>query len=339
MRGNRYTTITARQVVEEACRKHPSMPARRLARQVYAESPELFPNEEAARSSVRYVFGAMGEKNAKHAAVPREKRNPQQDWRKFMPSAKRTIDLPWGPVRISGPCKTLILSDLHVPFYNKKATELAIEYGLKRGADAVLLNGDIVDHYALSRWQKDPRLRSFADEVQDGRAILKTIRQAFPDARIHWKLGNHEERYEAYMISQAPQFLGVEAFEWGSVFGLEEQDVRLVTDKRPIALGKLNIVHGHEFGKTFADPVSPARTFFLKGGSHVLGGHFHQTSQHSKNNIEQNVVSTWSTGALCEEHPRYHPINGWNLGFAFVETDHKGAFEVENKRIVGGRIW
>jgi hypothetical protein len=99
------------------------------------------------------------------------------------------------------------------------------------------------------------------------------------------------------------------------------------------------VIHGHEFGYGVSNPVNPARTFFLKAKCHVIGGHYHQTSHHSEKNLEQNLVSAWSSGCLCEEHPDYRPINNWSLGFVFVELDNHGAFRVENKRIVGGRVW
>jgi predicted phosphodiesterase len=326
--------------VREACAKYPDMPALTMAKWLVRDNPGVWGSVDTCRGAVRYQYGVQGKKNrAQITTTPRPKRSSGEDWRKYLPEPKRTIELPWGPVTVGAPCKALILSDLHVPFYDRKAAELAIEYGVKRDADCVILNGDIVDHYALSRWQRDPRLRRFDEEVRDGRALLKSMRSAFPDAAMYWKLGNHEERYEAYMISQAPDFLGVEAFEWGSVFGLDEQGVTLVTDKRPLIMGKLYVIHGHEFMQGYANPVNPARGFFLKAKTHVLGGHYHQSSQHSEKALDDNVVSAWSTGCLCEDHPAYRPINNWSQGFAFVEIDERGAFQVDNKRIIDGKVW
>jgi len=42
---------------------------------------------------------------------------------------------------------------------------------------------------------------------------------------------------------------------------------------------------------------------------------------------------------LNRDHPRYMPLNKWNIGFAKVETDNEGRFEVSNYRIVDGRIY
>ena len=110
-------------------------------------------------------------------------------------------------------------------------------------------------------------------------------------------------------------------------------------DKRPIRLGKLNVIHGHEYRFSISNPVNPARGFFLRTKTHVLGSHFHQPSHHSETNLEGCMISAWSTGCLCNVHPEYSPINNWGQGFAFVVVDKEGAFRVENLRIVGGKVW
>jgi hypothetical protein len=203
----------------------------------------------------------------------------------------------------------------------------------------ILLNGDIADHYSISRWQTDPRLRDFPGEINAVKFFLKGLREQFPKARIIYKHGNHEERYDKFLQLKAPELLEVEQFSWKSIFGLDDYGIELVTNKRPIKLGELNVIHGHEYVFQISNPVNPARGLYLRSKVHCLGGHFHQTSQHSEKNLEQSVVSTWSTGALCDLHPEYRPLNPWNHGFAFVETDHAGAFRVDNLRIVDGEVW
>jgi len=245
----------------------------------------------------------------------------------------------WRAVPIEGPHRVLVLSDIHVPFHDLAAIKLAIEYGIKRDATMVLLNGDIVDFYAVSQWEKDPRRRDFPGEVRAGRQFLKALRSAFPDARIIFKEGNHEERYERYLRMKAPELIGLPDFEWGSVYGLDEWGIERVGEKRPIRLGKLHVIHGHEYRFAISNPVNPARGFFLRAKTHVLGGHLHQTSQHSEKDLTGNVVSAWSVGCLCDLHPDFRPLNGWCHGFAYIEVDKNGAFRVENLRVIDGKVW
>jgi hypothetical protein len=41
----------------------------------------------------------------------------------------------------------------------------------------------------------------------------------------------------------------------------------------------------------------------------------------------------WSTGCLCDLTPDYSRVNRWNHGFAVVEVDEAGSFNVDNLRI------
>jgi hypothetical protein len=108
---------------------------------------------------------------------------------------------------------------------------------------------------------------------------------------------------------------------------------------RPIKAGKLHIIHGHEYKFNISNPVNPARGFYMRAKTHVIGSHLHQSSQHSAKALDGNVISTWSTGCLCGLHPRYKPLNDWNHGFAIVAIDQRGGFEVDNKRVMNGKAW
>jgi predicted phosphodiesterase len=245
----------------------------------------------------------------------------------------------WGAVPIAGPLRTLILSDLHIPFHSEQAIRLAVKFGQDQRANAVLLNGDMADFYAMSFWETDPRKRDLAGEVKAGKKFLEAIRGAFPKARIIWKEGNHEERWERYLQSKATALLGLDAFTWQEVYSLKQWNVEHVGERRPIRLGKLVIIHGHEYRFNISNPVNPARGLFLRGKTHALAGHFHQTSHHSEKRLDDKVISTWSTGCLCDLHPDYAPINNWCHGFAFVETTASGAFQVTNPRIIEGKVY
>jgi hypothetical protein len=84
--------------------------------------------------------------------------------------------------------------------------------------------------------------------------------------------------------------------------------------------------------------VNPARGFFLKTKANFLGGHHHASSTHTESDINDNIIGAWSMGCLCELHPHYHPINKWNHGMATVEIDRSGEFNVNNIKIINGKV-
>ena len=133
----------------------------------------------------------------------------------------------FGAYPIKGVKRALLLFDVHAPYHDEEALELAVQDGIDSGCDCVILVGDFMDFYACSFWEKDPRQRDFAGELKMGREMLKSIREAFPGKQIIYKLGNHEERYERWMIAKAPELLGVEDFQIQKLLRLDELNIRL----------------------------------------------------------------------------------------------------------------
>ena len=325
----------------EALAKWPELPSLTLARKLYENNPELYTSLEAARASIRYYRGTIGKYSrakqkidkpepAKHATamgIP----NPF-----FLPESD---EVEWEPYVIPpSVTRLLILSDVHIPYHNVEAVTLAMQYGKDRNVNGIMLNGDILDFYGLSTFEKDPRKRRFSEELEMGRQFLRVLRKEFDGIPIYFKLGNHEERYERYLRIKAPELLDVAEFRMDVLLRFGELGVELIDDKRITQFGKLNIMHGHEFGKSVFSPVNPARGLYMRGKENCIAGHNHQTSSHVEPSMNGHVVNTWSTGCLCELHPAYMPINKWNLGFAYAEREPDNGFTVHNHTIIKGKI-
>lgn len=119
---------------------------------------------------------------------------------------------------------------------------------------------------------------------------------------------------------------------------LGQFNIQMLEDWKVIEAGKLSIIHGHEFGGSFFNPVNAARGLFMRAKSSVLAGHNHQTSEHQEGNIKGDSIACWSTGCLCELSPEYRPMafTKWNLGAAIVDHNEDGQFFVDNFRIIKG---
>lgn len=316
------------------------LPTATLARLIYKENNSVFVDSEEARRLIRYYRGQGGDKRR---ALATYKTEPAEH-AKLM-GIPNPFGLPesdeddWPPFVLPAACtRILLLSDIHVPYHNIGAITKAIEYGKKRNINCIVFNGDTLDCYALSRYEKDPRKRNFAHELESTRQLLRVFRKEFDGVPMYFKLGNHEERFEAFMRIKAPELLGCADFTLDTLLRFGELGCTLIQDKRIIKAGKLNILHGHEFGSSVFSPVNPARGYYMRAKASVICGHNHQSSEHSENNLEGKVVTTWSTGCLCELHPQYMPINKWNHGFALIDVFEDGGFEVENLKVIKGKI-
>ena len=309
------------------------MPTLTLARIMYNENIELFKSVDSARSALRYIEGKVGNAQKKYLSnkdfMMNEER-PKNPWK--LPESDESKYEPY----ILKAKKLAVLSDIHVPYHSISALECALDKIYEEKPDAILLNGDTVDFYGLSRFQKDPRKRSVAHELQALNEFLDVLKQF--EAKIIYKLGNHDERYEHYLMHKAPELLGIPEFKFENLLKASERKMDVIGEKRIIKANKLNIIHGHEYPSVFS-PVNIARGLYMKGKVSAMQGHNHQTSEHTETDMNGKSVTAWSLGCLCELNPAYMPLNKWNHGFAMVELSDNGEdFHVNNYRIHKGKI-
>lgn len=242
------------------------------------------------------------------------------------------------PFACQEPGTWLILSDIHAPYHDRNTIELAVAEAKRRGVVGVILNGDTLDSHEISRHDKDPSAPRYVEEVEIGKKLLAWVRNQLPRARLVLKEGNHEERLGAYIIGRAPALFGLEGIDLPSLLHMRDYGAEWVTGRRVIALGKLNVIHGHEFPGGCTSPVNPARGLYLKARSVAVCGHHHQTSEHHARNIRGHAEAAWSLGCACFLSPKYMPLNNWNHGFALAEVAADGSFAVSNKRVFGGKM-
>lgn len=297
---------------------------------LHKTEPKIFETVDAARVAIQRVRGRAGDKMRAEIKT-RVDYEPKEQ----LPLGCETSFIPFV---MEGNIRTLILSDLHIPYHSNNAIELAVNEGRKRKCDTVIINGDLIDCYELSRFEKDPRARTFKDECEDVMDFFAWLRSRLPDARIVYKLGNHDERYEHYVWRNAPALCGLPSITLPALLQVADFGIEMVEQKRVIVSGGLSIVHGHEFARsTFGEPVNPARGLFLRAKATTIAGHWHQPSSHTEPTLQGRPITCWSTGCLCELHPPYMPINKWRHGFAIQER-FKDSFRVENLTLVDGNV-
>jgi hypothetical protein len=322
-------------IARRLCQAHPDAPARTLARRLVAEANGAITIEQA-RNRISRQFGVHGARHRKgiRAAAPRAKRQAGDVI--TMPRSKAE---PWAPHDLGVVGTVGVLSDIHVPYHSEIALGAAVADLKSSGIDALVLNGDIADFYAISRWDKNPAKRNFKAELEQVRQTLAWIRSEFPSIPIVFKLGNHEERWRLWLFQHAPEISDEPEMSLTNWLRLDRNDITLVEDQRPIMAGKLPVLHGHEKGKGISAPVNQARGAFLRLHHTVLEGHGHRTSGHCEPDMFGNEVFCWSTGCLCDLRPEYARLNKWNHGFASVEVHADGSFDVSNHRITAdGRV-
>lgn len=324
------------QVAIEYLKKYPKEKTQTIARMIMANEPELFKTLESARSAVRFYRGEH-RSNTTNGLVDESIRTKDEKIKALsnvISSDYETIDDYQMPTTAN---KVLLLSDIHFPYQDQQALDIALDWGYKNGCNAIYLNGDVLDMYQASRYSKDPRLRDIAGELEMGRNFLDYLVSEF-NKPIFYKIGNHEDRFEDYLKRKAPDMFGVPEFRLDVLLRFGEKGVNLIKSRQSARFGKLAVLHGHEFGHSVFSPVNPARGLYLRAKESAIIGHHHQTSEHSEKQLDGSVTTCWSVGALCGLQPEYYPYNKWNHGFAMIEFDSSGDYEVRNKRIIKGKV-
>jgi predicted phosphodiesterase len=319
-------------IVKEYLTANPKMQSLTLAKKIYRENKAGFKDAEAVRCIIRRYRGKNGGENLKKLS-DKTFINQKPEPPKLPKSEKENKQTYVFPTQCN---KILIISDIHAPYHDEQAIELALNYGVEQGANTVLINGDLIDFYQLSRFEKDPRKRSVKYELDCTREIIKYIRYKFPLATIVYYLGNHDQRWNKYMVQKAPELLDIEEFNLYSLLRCAENNVIILDNNRGTKAGKLNIRHGHEFYG--GGGVHPARAYFLKAKDSILVSHVHRKDEYTTTDINKKVRGGWTIGCLSDLDPDYNPNNEYGLGFAFLKVDKSGDFTVENKRIINGEI-
>ena len=328
--------MTKSTIAREYRKKHPDMPTLKLARIMYDENNLLFKDVEDARFKLRYIEGKTG-KGRNYAAVKateflKEEARPYNPYN--LPKSEETA---YTPFIIKGFKRVGILSDIHLPYHNIDSLTVAISYLKNEKVDALLLNGDTIDCYHLSRFSKDPKQRDFKYELDTLKAFMEVIDKELA-CKVFFKVGNHEVRYEKFLLEKAHELKGIEEFEFENIIKARAKGIDIIASTRYMKLNSLNGIHGHEyFGIT--SPVNIARGLYTKGKVSAFQGHNHASSEHTETDMNGKITTTWSVGCLCELNPTYMPLNRWNHGFAVVDLDENGEdFHFHNKRIYKGKI-
>lgn len=312
------------------------IPNKTIARRLHQEFPEVFFSLENARDVVRNARGNKAVFNRESIKDPekrkffRENRDPAKVGREWNLTP---IDISIQPY-IMKYKKILVLCDIHLGHHDVNAVNFAVEYGLKKGCDCILLNGDTLDAHKLSTFQVNPNAPGWAEERDMFWSLIDWLQDDIKKP-IVFKMGNHEDRWNKFLLRRAPELFGLPELAIQGNLKLTELGIDFVDTNQIIQAGNLDILHGHEFGSSVYNPVSPSRSLFIKARQNVLFGHGHTTSSHIKKSSRGEYTRSYSVGSLCQLTPDYRPMSftECNLGFALVHIQDDAEFEVYNERI------
>ena len=203
--------------------------------------------------------------------------------------------------------------------------------------DVLVVQGDIGDNHALSRFSKNPNYPyTFSEEVDSVNIGLDEL-DALSIPRKIFLEGNHEYRLVRYLQNKAPELFGMT--DTPRLYRLKERNYEFFPYKTDTRIGKLWLTHdagstGRYAGYRMAD---------LYQGS-VACAHTHHMSQVIEGDAHGNPFVVMQTGWMGDPEQVDYPYkvrcrrfwrSGWGSGLLNTET---GIFQAQLNPIVNGTV-
>lgn len=227
--------------------------------------------------------------------------------------------------------KFVVLSDIHFPYQDDKALKAVYKFLEQHPVDTIILNGDILDFYDVSSFDKDPdRINSLQKEIDMAQKFFKKLRTIKPDARIVFIKGNHCLRQERY-LKKHPELYSLDVLKLPNLLGLYKFNIEY-SDKG-IKLGSLKIIHG-DMVRKFSGYT--ARGELEKHDSSGISSHTHRGGVYYYRTPER-YLAWFESFCLCDLNPEYIDEPNWQQGFLYGYVE-KDSFAVTPIPIVNGKV-
>lgn len=225
----------------------------------------------------------------------------------------------------------IVLSDIHFPYQDDKAIKAVYKFLEQHPVDTIILNGDILDFYDVSSFDKDPsRINSLQEEIDMAEKFFSKLRKLSPNSRIIFVKGNHENRLERY-LKKHPELYSLDALKLPNLLGLDKFNIEY--KDKGFKFGSLKIIHGDLIRK-FSSYT--ARGELEKHDSSGISGHTHRGGVYYYKTPER-YLAWFESFCLCDVHPFYVDDPNWQSGFLYGYTEGD-SFAVTPIPIVDGKI-
>ncbi len=219
---------------------------------------------------------------------------------------------------------TLVIGDIHIPQHDQVSVDLVLRWVRDHQPDEIILNGDVLDCYEISRFkQPGSPGPGLAEEIRQGRAFLAELRGAAgPRCRIQWIEGNHCFRFRSYIANEAPTLAGLDHnvtlpgqlhFEEHGIEFIEATGERWFSTYVEAAPG---ILVGH-FSKTSINAGYAAKGLLDKHGVSLITGHGHAMGTSHRTHYAGPIFG-YEGGCLCDLAPPYCEPGHWAHGFHLI---------------------
>lgn len=223
----------------------------------------------------------------------------------------------------------IFMSDIHFPYEDKLAWPLALKIIKDLQPDLIYLGGDILDCYAVSAHDKDPkRSLTFDEELTYARKQLGRLTDLAPKAKIKKKEGNHEDRMPRLLRKKAPELAYLDELTLPRLLDLKGLGIEWVPNSKVEKIGHLYHLHGNEV-RLSSNTQNIALAMYRRFDTSIIFGHYHRLQRYSQRRLGEHPATALANPCLCDFEVPYDLFPQWQSGLTVIDYSKSGFFQAE----------
>lgn len=253
--------------------------------------------------------------------------------------AREWLPAPNPVPRDDGGYGVVIVADYHAPHYNRGLHETSLQFMRDYDPQLLLNLGDLGDFTSISRHRERPRLVQHVNDcIVEGGSILRSQREALPDAEMVLLPGNHDDRIQHAIIDNNRNLLGVR----GIADDYDALDLRRLWDLDPIHVemvdedwdrakfhinDNLSAIHGSRTTKTAGeDMLNKLVRSVVQGHSHRMRFTYRTQHDDPRGGVRTRCAVECGTMAQLSGSLGYGDEENWQQGFVYGTVWPDGQF-------------
>lgn len=237
--------------------------------------------------------------------------------------------------------ESIVYNDAHFPYHDEKVLADILNIIEERQPDNIILNGDMLDCYSISTFDKNPfrmftvgqhgnLMSALQTEINMLKDHFKDLRKIAPNARIVYNSGNHEHRLARYVFRSAPELSGLilsdskhEVLSLPFLLELDAYNVEYKTSATGEGYVKVgDMLVGH-FNKVNKHSAYTARNLLEDKGISIVQAHTHRGGSTYKTTM-LGELQAHENFCTCDTNVEYTSTANWQQGFGIIRTNDGG---------------
>jgi UDP-2,3-diacylglucosamine pyrophosphatase LpxH len=225
------------------------------------------------------------------------------------------------------------ISDIHYPYQDAAALKLVTMFLKDFHPHELYFNGDIYDMPQISKYSMRRaellKTTSVQEHLDIGNEGVARLVDAAGARKNRFTLGNHEDRWEMYLGSEAKALASLRCLEFDKVFQLDKMEWKKYGDGFWLN-DRLFLYHGTFINVNWTD------TERQRIGASTITGHMHK-QRVTYHTDRSKTYKSIGQGCLCKLDPPYLRIPpNWQQGFAYGYLMDSEKFITKEVEIIEG---